>query len=657
MFDFIRTHQKLMQLLLLILIVPSFVLIGVSGYTNYVSGDTDLVKVGESSVTQTEFDKARRDQLQRMQQSFPGAFDPQTLDQPEVRRNLLESLVNRRVVLDQAQKNRFNVSDATLREAIASMPELQVDGKFSPERYNQVLASVGLTTRDFEQGQRAELAINRVLGPVVQSASVPAPIITDLRQALSEQRSVRVREFKAADYRDQVSVSNTDINQWYDANKATLQLPQYVNIQYLLLNEKAALDGVKAPSEADLKAYYDQNKSRYVQPARVNVSHIQVNVPSGASKQQEEQAKAKAQSILDKVKAPGANFAQIAKTDSDDAGTAANGGSLGWISPGSWPAGLEAAVFALKQGQVSDVVRGPGGFHIFMANEVQPERGESFDEAKEKVVAEVRRQLAAERFADMATRLTNLVYDNPSSLDPAADSLGLKVKKASGLARDHLLEAQLIGTNDAAIDSPDTSLLGDKRVLRAAFMGPVLNEKQNSGVIELSPDTLIVLRVDQVNQPSVPPLERVKDRISNDLTEQRALQAAQKAGEAFIAKLRSGATEQDLATLGSPITVSRIDAKGLAQNVIDSIFAAAPSPLPGYAGAATADTYVAARIESVTPGKQDNPVLASLPQQLSQAVGRSEEQALIRALRDQAGIKFLPEAEKAISGQSDKAAN
>jgi peptidyl-prolyl cis-trans isomerase D len=654
MFDFIRTHQKLMQLLLLILIVPSFVLIGVSGYTNYVSGDTDLVKVGDASVTQLEYDQARRDQLQRMQQSFPGVFDPETLDKPEVRRSLLESLVNRRVVLEQAQKNRFNVSDNALREAIAAMPELQVDGKFSPDRYNQALASVGLTTRDFEQGQRAELAINRVLGPVVQSATVPAAIVTDLKMALSEQRSVRVRQFNADSFRDQVSVSDADITAWYDQNKDALKLPQYVNVDYLLLNEQAALEGVKQVSDADLKAYYEQNKSRYVQSARVNVSHIQINLPPDASSQQQEQAKAKADELLKKIKADTTAFADIAKAQSDDAGSASNGGRLGWITPGSWPADLEAAVFKLKQGQVSDVVRGPSGYHIFLANEVQPERGESFEEARAKVQNEVQRQLAAERFADMATRLTNLVYDNPTSLQPAADALGLKVRKASGLSRDRLLPAEQIGTKDAAASSPDVSLLGDERVLRAAFTTPVLNEKQNSGVIELSPDTLIVLRIDKVQEPSVPPLDRVRDRIKEDLVATRAAQAAEQEGKAFLEQLQQNPSDQALASLKPAITVSRIDPKGLAQNVIDSVFSLPAQPLPAYTGAATADAYTVVQLQSVKPGQSDNPVLESLPQQLAGALGNAEEQAMIRALRSQIGVTFLPEAEKAISGEIDK---
>src|SRR5690606_38899488 len=166
MFDFIRTHQRLMQLVLLVLILPSFALIGISGYSNYVSGDEEIVKVGDGAITRQEFDQARREQLQRFQTSSGGAFDPSVLDNPDARRNLLESLIDRRVIIDQAQEQRFSVSDNVLRQTIASIPELQENGRFSPQRYSDVLASMGVSSRDFEQSQRGEMALQRVLAPI-----------------------------------------------------------------------------------------------------------------------------------------------------------------------------------------------------------------------------------------------------------------------------------------------------------------------------------------------------------------------------------------------------------------------------------------------------------------------------------------------------------
>lgn len=653
MFDFIRTHQRLMQLVLLILIVPSFVLIGVTGYTSYVSGDRDLVKVGDSAVTQLEFDQARRQQLEQLQRTMQGGFDPEILENPAMRSALLESLINQRVVTDIAQANRFNVSDAALRQTIAAMPQLQENGRFSPERYNEVLASVGLTTRDFEQGQRAELAVGRVLGPVVQSAAVPAPIVQKLGVALSEQRTVQLREFPAADFTQGIQVSDADVKAWYDANQASLQLPQYVNVQYLLLNEEAAMAALPAIGEPELQQYYQQNKSRYVLPARVNVSHIQFNIPSDASPEQQQQVRAEADAVLERLKADTAAFAQVAREVSDDAGTSSDGGKLGWITRGSWPAALEEAVFALQPQQLSAVVQGPGGLHIFYANEVQPERGESFEEARAKVQAEVRRQLGAERFADMATQLTNLAYDNPASLAPAADALGLKVKDASGIARDRLLPAGLLADKDAASAGPDAQILGDDRVRRAAFSSQVLTEKQNSGVIEISPDTMIVLRVDKLTEPQVPALDLVADRIREQLVAERAAQAAQAAGQSVLAALKDlqKAPPTVPEQFGEPVQVSRMNAAGFGEPFVNAVFDAPAQPLPQYIGVQVPQGYVIARISGVEAGKPDAPELASLSGQLGQAWGTAEEQAVLKTLRDTAGVTMLPEADQVIAGE------
>ncbi|HUH39540.1 MAG TPA: SurA N-terminal domain-containing protein, partial [Castellaniella sp.] len=181
MFDFIRTHQRLMQLILLILVVPSFALIGVSGYSTYVSGDHAIAEVGKASVTQLEFDEARRNQLQQMQESSQGRFDPALLENPQARRAVLDQLIDRRVQIQVATNNHFSVSDGALRRAIASMPQLQVDGQFSADRYNEVLASAGLTPRDFEAGQRAELALERVVGPVGDTAGLPQPVLDSIK--------------------------------------------------------------------------------------------------------------------------------------------------------------------------------------------------------------------------------------------------------------------------------------------------------------------------------------------------------------------------------------------------------------------------------------------------------------------------------------------
>src|SRR5699024_1467448 len=194
-------------------------------------------------------------------------------------------------------------------------------------------------------------------------------------------------------------------------NKESFKIPDHVSIQYILLDENAAMATVPELTADELKRYYDQNKSRFTNPARVKLSHIQVSVAAGATQSERDDALEKANQRLAKVKENPESFAEVAKEYSEDAGTAKNGGDLGWITQGTWPSSLDNAIFALGQGEISDVIDGQGGYHIFLASEVQPEEVQSYDEIKDTLQDEVRHQLGAERFADMATRLTSLVYD------------------------------------------------------------------------------------------------------------------------------------------------------------------------------------------------------------------------------------------------------
>ena len=645
MFDFIRTHQRLMQLLLLILIVPSFVFFGISGYS-FVTADPAVVDIGQGSVTREEFIQAQRNQLQQMQESSQGRFDPALLDNAQARQALLDQLVDRKVQIAVATENRFSVSDGALRRAIAAMPQLQVDGQFSPDRYNEVLTSYGLTPRDFEAGQRAELALDRVLGPVRDTAGLPAPVLDSLKRALTEERTVRLRVFKAEDHTQAVQVSDQDIQAWYDAHQDALRLPEQVSADYLVLDEAAALASVPSIEESQLKDYYEQNKARYVVPARVSVSHILVTLPAGASDEVAKNALTKAEGIVTRARTEPASFAELARKESQDAGTARDGGRLGWIQRGTLPLPMEQAVFALKQGEISDPVKGPDGYHVFKADEVQPEQGESFEQARTKVEAEVRQQLAADRFADMATQLTSLVYDNPTSLDPAAQDLGLQVRQAGGIARDRLLTADEAGAGAAAA-SDDAAILGDVRVRQVLFSPQLLNDKQNSGVIEISPDTMVVVRVRESVPAHVPPLDQVRTQIQAQLTNERALAAAVAEGEQALAALQAQPSTEGF---DEPVTLSRLDPAGLSKAVLDAAFAVdAEKTLPAFGGVTLPRAYAIVQVEQVKPGTTDTPALAGLGAQMALLWGSVEQQAVLAEMRSQVGVQVTEEGQKLIT--------
>jgi len=652
MFDFIRTHQRLMQLVLLLLILPSFVLIGVSGYTTYTSTDDELVSLSDTKITAQEFDQARRAQLDQFQRQYGDAFDPAMLDNAAARKALLESLIDRHVVFNVAHRERFSVSDAALRQVIAAMPDFQMDGRFSPERYGEWLSLAGATSKAFEENQRAELALGRVLNPIAATSSVPAPTVTWLREALTAERAVRLHTFAAAQYRDEIVPTQADLQDWYTQHQDAFSIPEFVNIQYLVLDEAAAMADLPGVTEDDLQRYYAQNKSRYTQLARANVSHILLNLAPGADAEERARVQTRAQDIAARVATAPETFADVAREVSQDAGTAKNGGNLGWFNQGVLPKAMDEAIFALEKGAVSGVVQGDAGLHIFRADDVQAAQNDTFADVRDKVQTDVQRELGAQRYADMASRLTGLVYDNPEQLEPIAQALGLTLRTASGITRDGLLSFQDAGENAASAGS-DAGMLNDVRVRRVLFTPDALNARHNTGVVTIAPDTLLVALVTEVHPASVPELAQVEDRVRERVMDERAMAAARQAGEAALATWRE-TTNALPDGFGELQRISRLQAQGVEKPLFDAIFQAPTQNLPTYVGAEQSTGYTIARIESVDAGSDAlHTMLANLGTQLDFAWGNLEQQAVLRHLRVQENVQWLMQADRLIRGEED----
>lgn len=653
MFEFIRSHRRWMQFILLILIVPSFFLVGIQGYDSFMRQEPELATVDGQPISRAEFDQAHRNQLEQFRQRMGAQFDPAVIDTPAMRESLLNQLINQRLLANVAVDNRFTVSDETLRNTIAAIPEVQDNGRFSPERYRQVLAAQGMSPTSFEAGLRRDLAVARVLEPVGQSSRAPTEVVASLETALTQQRTVQTRRFAAADFRSQVTVTPADIQAWYDANKQQLQVPEQVQVQYLVLDEAAATQGIQVKDE-DLTAYYEQNKNRFGLPERRRASHIMIELAPGASEDARKAARIKADDLARQAAADPAQFAELARKNSQDAGSAANGGDLGWLAPGMLTGPLEKAIFGQAKDQVSGVVESPSGLHIVKVTEIQPAAIKPLAEVKDQITGEVRKQLAAVRFSEMASQLNKQVYDQRDSLQPAADAVGLKLRTASGVTREGLLPADKAGPGSAA-DSPDAALLDNPRVRQVLFSPDVLREKQNSGVIELSPATMMAVRVAAVEPAHVPALDKVSETIRAKLLDERSAEAAKKAGEAALAadKANPSAAPEGFS---AAVTVSRQDPKDLPQAVVDAAMRLPATQLPGYAGVQSGVDYTLVRLEKVEAGTVDAAAKDRLTQQLSGGLGQAEIEALLKMLREQYKVQVLPSAAEVIRGEQPQAA-
>jgi peptidyl-prolyl cis-trans isomerase D len=362
----------------------------------------------------------------------------------------------------------------------------------------------------------------------------------------------------------------------------------------------------------------------------------------------------KAAELAKRAAANPKDFAALAKEFSQDSGSGNQGGDLGWISKNMLVPQVEEALFKLKKDEVSGVVESPFGVHVLYVTDIQAPSIKPLAEVKEDIVVEIRKQLAAERFATMAGKLTNLIYDQRDSLKPIADALGIEIRKATGLTREGLLPLAQRGA--AAMPSEaELTLLGNPKVRQAAFSTEVMKDKLNSGAIELASDTILALRVGAVHAPKVPPLDQVTEQLRTMLTNERALMAAQEAGIKQLDLLKgSVATEpKDF----DPIqVVTRQAAQALSREQLEAVMSASPTPLPRFLGVAGPEGYTVLWLSKIEPGPAPEAAqVTQLQAQLSQAWGTAEEQATLKLLRESYKVKMLPDAKKLISGELDGA--
>jgi peptidyl-prolyl cis-trans isomerase D len=625
MFEFIRTHQRLMQFFLLLLILPSFVLVGVSQYNSRSGAENGVATVNGHTITQQEWEQAQRRQIDQARQQMGERFDQKMFDTPEAKQAVLDNLVAERAVNAEVEREHLTAGDMAIFNAISSIPGFRkADGSFDKEQYNAALAAQGMTQEVFDARMRHDLAVQQLAGSVQLSAFAPRTVSGRLSDLSAQQRQVQEVLFPAAQYASQVKVTDDMVKAYYDKHPEQFQVPEQVKANYLVLDQ-AAVEKQVSVSDAEVADAYNKNKARFLTPEKRNASHILITVAKDAKPADDAAAKAKAEAILADVRKNPNDFAKIAKAQSQDPGSAELGGDLGTIEKGVFAKPVEDAIYGLKEGEISGLVRSEFGYHIIKVGKVVPSSQKTLEEAKPEIVADLKKAKLSTRYSEMAETFSNTVYEQADSLKPAADKLGLTIQTAEGLSRT---------PNPALGASP----VNNEKFLKALFSNDALANKRNTEAVEVAPSTLVAGHVVEFKPAAKRPLAEVEAAIRQRVTQEEAARLARQAGEAKLAAARNG----DAAGFGETKTVSRTAQPPIDPTAAVAVMKADVSKLPAVIGVELPGSgYGVYRITQVTQPPQADPERRKQEaEQISRAVGAEEMTSFVEALKHKAKAKI-----------------
>lgn len=568
MFDYVRNNTRLMGILLALLIVPAFVLVGVDGYRNFDGQGETVATVGGKAIKKDEWDNAHRREVDGIRSRQP-TVDMKMLDSDEARFATLERLVRERVLLTAAQKMNLSTSNQKLaadlqkNEVIAGLRK--PDGSLDMDRYRQLLAAQGMSPEMFEAQVRQDLSMRQVTQAVTGSSLVTPAVAQPALQAFFERREIQWMRFDTNAFKAKVQVTDEDVSAYYNAHPAQFQAAEQADIEYVVLDLATVTDGI-AVSDADIKSYFDQNAGRYSTKEERRASHILINAAASAPAAEREAAKAKAVDLQTQAKGNTSKFAELAKKHSQDPGSAPSGGDLSFFQKGAMVKPFEDAAFALKKGEVSEVVESEFGYHIILLTDVRPAVARPFEQVKPEIVAELKKQQAQREFADKADVFGNLVYEQADSFAPVVERLKLKVQSAKNIGRQPTPGAPPV--------------LANAKLLEAIFAAESVDKKRNTAAVEVGANQLVAARVVAYRPAHTLPLDEVKAKVKDQLVSDKAQAMAKAEGEKSLAAWKGGAE----AKLSAPTEIARDKPTTLQQKEVAAALRADTATLPAWVG-------------------------------------------------------------------------
>ena len=629
MFEAIRKHSRFVMILLFLLIIPSFIFVGID--QNYFSESSPTVaRVDGHDIKQSDWDNAHRMESDQMRAANP-EIDTKLLDSPQARYATLERLVRDRVLVAAAQKMHLVASDAQLVRSLQQIPAIaalkRADGTLDADAYRALVGAQGMTPEGFESNLRSNLSLSQVLGSAMNSSFVTDSQLTQAMDALYQRRDIQVAQFKASDFAAQVQPTAEELQAYYKAHPDRFQQAEQASVEYVVL-DTAGVQASMVLNEDDLRTYYQENVARIAGQEERRASHILINASKDASADERMKAREQAQALLAQVRKDPASFAALAKQSSQDSGTAQSGGDLGFFSRGDMVKPFSDAAYALKKGEISDVVESDFGFHIIELTDIKTPPQPSFAELRPRLEKELKEQNAQRQFAEVAEQFANGVYEQSDNLQGVADKLKLKVQKAERVTRVPGPEAQ--------------GPLASPRFLEALFAPESLESKRNTEAVEIGSGVMAAGRITAYSPAHTLAYEEVAEKVKTLYVAQKAAELAREQGQA---QLKAWKEQPAGAAVGAPVVVGRDQSQSLPREVIDAALHAPVNALPAWAGVDLGNLgYAVVKVNSVAERPaQDAQVVAAQKQQLAQWWSGAEGAAYYEMLKARFKVQFKVE--------------
>lgn len=638
MFDFVRRHNRIFQGALLVLIVPSFVAFGIQGYDSFSDEKQEVAKVNGRSISKTELDAALRSQLERLQTQMPG-MDPKLLDSPELRARALDALVRERLMFDAAVGLHLLPTDERLDRLFKTDPQFAALRNADGSLKRELLQARGLTSEQFAAQLRQELAMRQVTSGVTDTSFGAQTVASRAVDAFFQQREIQFARFDTSAELAKVQVSDAELQAYYDdpAHQARLMSPESADIEYLVLDLPAVARSVTVTDD-ELRSYYKENQARYSTPEERRASHILIKAEAGAGAEARTQARQRAEALLAELRKNPASFAELARKQSEDPGSATRGGDLDWFARGAMVKPFEDAVFALKKGELSAVVESDFGYHVIELTDLRGGGQRSFEAVRTEIEAEVRQQLAQRRFVELAEQFTNLV-EQEDSLKPVAERLKLELGQASAVSRQVRPDAK--------------GPLAEQKLIDLVFAASTLDGKRNSEPLDLGGNRMAAVHVLTHRPAAKRALAEAREQVRQQVAQAKATQAARQLGESRLAQWKSKPQEA-AAALSAAVVVSRQQARELPQALVDAALRAPIVEGGSWVGVDLGQAgYAVVRMNKVLPAAAEiTRDAARVRAQYTQLWAAAEAQAYEAALKQRFKVSVKPLA--AAAPESDR---